>query len=181
MINRLEWAKMAPALQEVLRARVERLGYVGEFFKCAAHQPDALASFMRFTEDLRQALPPNLTELTALTVASWMGNDYERHQHEQLCLKLGFTSGWVRAVIAGQGDPSLLSEQERLTRRLVLAMLERRGHQVGPELEDLVRVVGEGDAVGVLLLVGRYVAHALFVNALGLAPPVASIFQGATA
>ncbi len=33
-----------PALWKVLRPRVERLGYLGESFQCAAHQPDALIS-----------------------------------------------------------------------------------------------------------------------------------------
>ncbi len=38
-----------PALREVLRARVERLGYLGEFFQCAAHQPAALVSLDALT------------------------------------------------------------------------------------------------------------------------------------
>jgi len=35
----------------MLRPRVERLGYLGEFFRYTAHQPQALISFLDFTED----------------------------------------------------------------------------------------------------------------------------------
>ena len=103
-VPRLSLKEMTPALQESLRPRVERLGYLGEFFQCAAHQPQALMSFMSFTEDLKQALPDNLTEVVALSVATLMGNAYERVQHERLSLKLGFSRDWVREVISSAGN-----------------------------------------------------------------------------
>src|SRR5919204_5927359 len=96
LIPRLPAAEMAPELAEMLRPRIERLGYLGEFFQCAAHQPRALISFQQFTEDLKRALPDNLTEVVALSVAAIMENAYERIQHERLSLKLGFGEPWVR-------------------------------------------------------------------------------------
>src|SRR5574341_2382616 len=98
MIPRLTPDALRPDVAEMLRPRVERLGYLGEFFRCAAHQPDALKSFMAFTNDLKKALLDPLTETVALTVSTELGNAYERHQHERLSIKLGFGEEWVRAV-----------------------------------------------------------------------------------
>src|ERR687885_535251 len=158
LIPRLSYEQLDPELAELLRPKVERLKYLGEFFQCAGHQPRALASFHRLTEDLKEALPDNLTELVALTVAAALGNAYERVQHERLSLKLGLGERWVRAVLAL--DP-----------------------EAAPELSDaerdaLVREIGHEQAVGVLMLVGRYVMHALIANCLGLEPPVSSPLEG---
>jgi alkylhydroperoxidase family enzyme len=136
-IPRLEIAQLPAELAAAVQPRVRRLGYLGEFFKCAAHQPKALLSFMAFTDDLKEALADNLTEVVALSVAAWMGNAYERNQHERLCRKLGFTDDWIGAVGAAQ-------------------------------------------AMAILMLIGRYVTHALIVNALELGPPVPSIFEEKT-
>jgi alkylhydroperoxidase family enzyme len=175
LIPRLSYAELEPALAEALRPKVERLGYLGEFFQCAAHQPRALTSFHRLTEDLKEALPDNLTELVALTVAALMGNAYERVQHERLALKLGFTEAWVREVLSlAAKSGGALSDAERVAQRLVLAVIERRGHKTTDELEAVVLAVGHERAVAVLLLVGRYVMHALVANCLALEPPVGS-------
>jgi alkylhydroperoxidase family enzyme len=176
LIPRLSPEQMPPELAARLRPRVERLGYLGEFFRCAAHQPRALLSFMAFTDDLKEALPDRLTELVALTVSRLMGNDYERVQHERLSLKLGFGEDWIRRVeaVSPAGGAPVLGEDERAVQRLVVALLERKGHDTSAKLEAVVRAMGPAAAVGVLLLVGRYVTHALMVNALALAPPVAS-------
>ena len=55
LIPRLSSTQMSPDLADYLRPRVERLGYLGEFFQCSAHQPGALLAFMRFTEELTQS------------------------------------------------------------------------------------------------------------------------------
>jgi hypothetical protein len=175
LIPRLSAAEMVPELADILRPRVERLGYLGEFFRCAAHQPKALISFQNFTEDLKRALPSKLTELVALTVATFMDNDYERIQHEHLSLKLGFGENWVRDVISLKGNGlGNLSDQEILVQRLVLAVLARRGHDTNAELEDVIRAIGYEQTIAVLMLIGRYVTHSLIVNCLNLTPPVAS-------
>src|SRR5919202_6512700 len=98
LIPRLSTEELDPRLAEMLRPKVERLKYLGEFFQCTGHQPEALMSFYKLTEDLKEALPDNLTELVALSCATFMGNAYERVQHERLALKLGFTEAWVREV-----------------------------------------------------------------------------------
>jgi hypothetical protein len=174
-IPRLSEVEMPPELLEMLRPRIRRLGYLGEFFKCAAHQPQALTSFIRFTNDLKEALPDNLTEVVALSVAAIMKNDYERVQHERLCLKLGFSEPWIRQVLSLQPDENgPVTEAERLVQRLVSAGISKHGHETEVELEEVVRAIGAPQAIAVLMLAGRYMTHSLIVNCLSLAPPVAS-------
>jgi len=177
-IPRLEFAQLPPALATALRSRVERLGYLGEFFKCAAHQPDALRSFMQFTDDLKVALPDDLTEVVALTVAGVMENQYERNQHERLCRTLGFSDDWIRAGNAREPDrDSALDASQRLVQRLVIAVIARHGRGVEAEFDAVAESIGAARAIAALLLIGRYVTHSLIVNTLQLAPPVASIFD----
>ncbi|MEO8603416.1 MAG: carboxymuconolactone decarboxylase family protein [bacterium] len=174
-IPRLPLDAMPAPLAAALRPRVERLGYLGEFFQCAANVPDALLAFQQLTEALKAALPDRVTEVVALSVASQLGNDYERHQHERLCRRLGFADEWIRAVEAGSpSEMAALDDTDRAVQHLTLAMLARHGHAVHAELDAVVQRLGAASAVAVLLLVGRYVTHALAVNALNLAPPVAS-------
>jgi alkylhydroperoxidase family enzyme len=181
-IARLGLDELAPELAEKLRPRVARLGYLGEFFACAGHQPAALAGFVDFTEALKQALPARLTELCALSVAAELGNDYERNQHERLALRLGFERAWIAAVNARDPDArdqdgaTALDATDRAAQRLALAVVRRGGRDVTRELSDVVERLGAEQAVAVLLVIGRYVAHALFVNALEIRPPVPSIF-----
>ena len=174
-IPRLSITDLDPDLAELLRPRVERLNYLGEFFQCTGHQPRALISFYTLTEDLKKALPDNLTELVALTIAAKMNNAYERVQHERLSLKLGLSEAWVREVVSllskREGN---LSETELVVRKFVLAVIERGGHETGAELEEVVKAIGHEKGIGVLMLIGRYVMHALIANSLALKPPVSS-------
>lgn len=180
-IPRLDIEQLSAELAAALQPRVRRLGYLGEFFKCAGHQPKALLSFMAFTDELKEALPDNLTEVVALSVAGWMGNAYERNQHERLCRTLGFTDDWIRTVNSLQpGAAGGLDPRERVVQQLTLALLEGRGHGVQPQIQAVIAAVGAAQAIAILMLVGRYVTHALIVNALELAPPVRSIFEEKT-
>lgn len=168
-------------LAQLLGPRVERLGYLGGFFTHAAHQPEALAAFIRFTKALKSAVPPRLTEVVALTVASRLNNTYEQHQHEQLCLRLGFTVDWVRDVLALRPDETVsLKPVERAVQQLVIQMLDAHGRGAAGRLEHVVQHVGQEEAVGICLLVSRYIAHAVFANTMQLVPPVPSIFEGAS-
>src|SRR5258708_32718885 len=125
LIPKLAQEEMAPELVAMLRPRVERLGYLGEFFRYTAHQPQALMSFLDFTEYLKRALPNNLTEVVALTVAAFMSNAYERVQHERLSLKLGFGKAWVREVLSIRPEAAAnMSPAESDVQQLTLAGLQ---------------------------------------------------------
>ena len=175
LIPRLSFSELDPQLAEMLRPKVERLNYLGEFFQCTGHQPRALISFYSLTEDLKDALPDNITELVALTVAAKMRNSYERVQHERLTLKLGFGEEWLREVLSLEAnDRSRLSPEELLVQRFCIAVLDRDGQETTAEFESVIEAIGYKDAVAVLMLIGRYAMHALIANSLALAPPVTS-------
>jgi hypothetical protein len=175
LIPRLSLTELDSDLAELLRPKVQRLNYLGEFFQCTGHQPRALISFYTLTEDLKKALPDNLTELVALTIATKMNNAYERVQHERLSLKLGLSEAWVREVTSllskREGN---LSETEVVVRQFVLAVIERGGHETESELAAVVTAIGHEQGIAVLMLTGRYVMHALIANSLALKPPVSS-------
>jgi len=175
LIPRLPQEKLHPELEAFLRPRIERLGYLGEFFQCTAHQPEALLSFLEFTDHLKHALPNNLTEVVSLSVAQLMNNSYERVQHERLSLKLGFGEKWVREVLSLSADgKSALSDQEVLVQRLVIAVIHRKGHDTTRELEAVIQSIGPAMTIAVLMLIGRYMSHAMIVNSLNLDAPVPS-------
>lgn len=174
-IPRISREELPDELAAFLKPRVERLGYLGEFFQCTAHQPEALLSFLEFTEHLKHALPGNLTEVVSLTIAKLMDNAYERVQHERLSLKLGYSEQWIRGILRVTPDAvPELSEQEREVQRFTIALVERNGHNTGAELETVISLIGAANTIAVLMLVGRYLSHALIVNTLKLAPPVSS-------
>lgn len=168
-------AELPGDLAALLRPRIARLGYLGEFFRYSAHQPKALMSFMQFTEDLKEALPDKLTETIALTVARLMDNAYERVQHERLSLKKGFGEPWVREVLSIQAKENrILAKEEILAQKLVIAVIQQKGKNCAAELDAVIHAIGPQKAIAVLMLIGRYVTHALIVNSLNLAPPVPS-------
>lgn len=175
-IRRLTFDELDPDLRQALAPKVERLGYLGEFFAVGGHQPAATAAFQAFTEALKAALEPELTEAVALSVATALGNDYERTQHERLAATLGFSVPWIAAA-TDRGDPATLGEAAQAARRLALAVVDDYGRGAAGELARAVDVLGEERAVGVLLTVGRYVAHAAVANTLELAAPVEGVVE----
>ena len=82
--------------------------------------------------------------------------------------------GSLDDVISLKIDSGELSEAERLVQRLVLAVIERQGHDTTGELDAVVHALGHTQAIGVLMLIGRYAMHALVANCLALEPPVSS-------
>jgi alkylhydroperoxidase family enzyme len=167
-------ADLPPALAAALGPRVERLGYLGEFFQVAAHQPDALLGFVQFTESLKEALPAAVTETVALTVAALTENRYERHQHERLAIALGLGEDWVAEILKLDPAGAAVDERERRVQALALAAVRTTGRDVEDAMAALTEVADPATVVGVLLSTGRYLAHAVVVNAFGLAPPVSS-------
>ncbi len=180
-IPRLEMDDLDPQLRETLQPRVDRLGYLGEFFKCTGHAPDVLRHFMEMTEALKKAVPEKITETVALTIAVKTGNDYERNQHERLSNKLGFGKDWISAV--EKLDPenqALLSNSERIVQQYTLVAIDRNGNDCQIEFEQVLDVLEISEAIGVLMLIGRYMTHAIAVNTLNLVPPKPSIFEEET-
>lgn len=176
-IPRLQLQDMRPDLAEYLGPRVRRLGYLGELFQVTAHAPAVLLDFMRFTESLKDALPDRLAEVAVLTTATLMENAYERHQHERLCVRLGFGRDWVREVERLAPEGAALSDEERAVQHYVMAAVRSRGLQAQDEFARLAALLPADQAVSIAMLVGRYVTHALVVNTFSLQPPVPSIWE----
>lgn len=180
MIERLEFDSLDPALQESLRPRVERLGYLGEYFKVAGHQPKAALLSIALTEALKVPFDQQLVEVVALTQAAYVGNAYERVQHERLALTLGYPKEWIAEVIALQPRAARsLSSDHAAVQEFVLAMLSTWGRNAQRELAAVVAALGSDRAVALQMLVAKYAADSLFMNVNELQPNVPSIFAGA--
>lgn len=176
-IPRLGADEMPTELADQLAPRIQRLGYLGEFFQVMAHQPQVLGTFITLTEQLKDAVPQKLTEVVSLTIAAKTGNAYERNQHERLCQKLGYERAWIKAVLALDPGSDALAPEEAATQELALAAMSGFGKTCAAPFEKLLELVGQHHALGVLMLIGRYLTHAIIVNTLELAPPVPSIFE----
>ena len=177
-IPRLTFDELPPVIADALRAKVQRLGYLGEFFAATAHQPAALKAFIDFTDLAKGELDMRFVELIALTVATLKNVAYEKNQHERLVVKLGYEREWVAAVEALAPETSALSsDDERCVQRFVIAAVERDGLDTAHLLDAVVDALGVERAVAVLMVMGRYTTHAIIVNSLNIAAPVSSIFE----
>jgi hypothetical protein len=127
-------------------------------------------------------LPADLTETAALTIAATTGNAYERAQHERLSKRLGFPDEWIASLVGPEPEPPGLSDAQADTRGLSLAMVDRDWERAESRLASLVARVGEQQAIGVLMLIARYLAHSAISNTLHLvAPETASAGDGVPA
>lgn len=182
----IDFPDLEPELQDALRPRVERLGYLGDFFRHMAHQPAALLRFDQFTEECKRALGPAHFEVVALTASTRLGNDYERHQHERLAVALGLADVWIAAIERLEPDDpaSPLDAAEQGIQCFVLASIEslvppvseRFVDAAAETLDRVVKLTGDATAAAVALLTARFVAHALVSRACKLTPSVPSIF-----
>jgi len=174
----IPFADLRGELQDLLRARYDRLGYLGGFFQHMAHQPAALAAFIELTEALKSALPPGVTEAVALGVSAQCGNRYELNQHQQLARALGFADDWIWAAATGEGFDAVAAPPEVLARSLAVAIGRSDGRECAAELAAAAAELDPPALVAVLLLIGRYRAHSAIANALQLLPPVGSVIEG---
>lgn len=176
--RRIGYADLPAGLRARLAPRVERLGYLGEFFQVAAHQPAALAGFIDFTEALKGSLDNRLVEAVALTVAARTGNEYELVQHQRLALRLGMGENEVHALCAGTAREGArgFSVAELAAIRLAEEVVAAEGRSCSTAYEALEHEVGAEVAIGCLMTAVRYLAHATMANSWDLRPPVGSPF-----
>ena len=177
-IPRLEFDELEAGLADILRPRVERLGYLGELFQCTGHVPKVMKHFMVMTEELKAVLPDNLTETVALTIATLADNVYERNQHERLARSQGHSLDWIAEVNSCDPEQALhMTAEEIAVQSYSIAAFKTFGNNVGREFDVLIDGVGHKQAVAITLAVGRCLTHAIMVNSLELAPPAPSIFE----
>jgi len=176
-IPRLSFEQLPRPIADALAAKLERLGYLGEFFAATAHQPAALKAFIDFTDLSKGELDMRLVELIALSVATLKDVAYEKHQHERLAYRLGYGREWVAAVERLTPDHAQeLNDDERAVQRFVIAATRADGVGTAPLLDEVVARLGVAAAVAVLFVMARYISHAVLVNCLNIGAPVGSIF-----
>lgn len=177
LVPRIEFEDIEAELKELFRPRVERLGYLGEFFRVMSAQPETMKGFFTITESLKKALPDNYTEIVSLALSSRYGNLYEQYQNEQLSRKLGFSDAWIREALEPKSGPdSVFKADEKAVQNFAIAAGMSIGRDAKAEFEALVKAIGPEKAIAVLWLVTRTVSHALISNTLELESPVKSIF-----
>lgn len=178
VLSRHPLTELAASLQQELQPVVDRLGYFGEFFQVFGQVPSAMETFMGYTRSVKAPLSDAENELLALTVCASLGADYERIQHERLCVKLGIGLDWIAAASGRAGhDPSWLSESEQGLRRLALAIVERHGKNCQDEISACVSAIGQIKTKAALLQITRFTAIATLCNCDQLALPVPSVFE----
>ena len=177
-LPRLSLEELDPLLTKALEPRIRRLGYLGEFFRCMGHQPEALRAFIEFTEIAKAQLDKRTIETIALTVSAETRNAYERNQHERLSVRLGMSRGWVEQIERLQPDRADgLTDEDRALQRWVLAVARGRFEQAREGFEGFAHECGPAKAAAALFVLARYIGHSAMVRTLGLAPPVPSIFE----
>jgi hypothetical protein len=178
LVPRIEYEDIEPSLKELYKPRVERLGYLGEFFKVMSACPETMKGFFTITESLKKELPDNLSQLISVALSSRLGNTYEQYQNERLSLKLGLSEDWVRSALGEVDDPnSVFTAEEKAVQKYAIAAGQGIGRGVESEFKALVETVGPRKAVAVMWLVGRTITHAMISNTLHLASPVPSAFD----
>jgi alkylhydroperoxidase family enzyme len=161
-----------------LKAKYQRLGYLGEFFARTAHQPEALAAFNEFTDSAKGALDLKMVELVALTVASMKHVTYEKNQHERLSIRKGYGRAWVEDVEKLEPENTKrLGPEEILVQRFVVDAIRNDGESVTAQLDAVINALGYEDAIAIMMVMARYAAHALLVKSMDIGPPVPSIFE----
>ncbi len=177
-VPRIPFEDLREDIADSLRAKFERLGYLGEFFSATAHQPDALMAFILFTDAAKAELDLKSVELIALTVATMKAVAYEKNQHERLSVKSGFGRKWVAAVEALAPERhDTLSESEKRMQRFVIEAVRADGKNITLWRRALCDDLGHVKTIAVMMVMARYTSHALLVNALDIGAPVPSIFD----
>lgn len=177
-LSRHPLAELGPALQQELQPVVDRLGYFGEFFQVYGQVPSAIETFMGYTRSVKAPLSDAENELLALTVCASLDDQYERIQHERLCVKLGMSMDWIAAASGRAGHAaSFLSDPEQALRRLALAVIERHGKNCSEEISECIDALGQIKTKAALLQITRFMSIATLCNCDQLALPVPSIFD----
>jgi alkylhydroperoxidase family enzyme len=165
---------MPAPLRALLEPRVQRLGYLGEFFSLAANQPEALVHGLTYNETLKASMSAELVEVVAITVAAAAGNPYERVQHERVALRLGMSPEQIRALRDEREPDAALTAEQRAACRMARHVVRDLGHDGEAAFQHLLDVAGSTVAVGCLLMAGHYLGFSAVANTWRLRAPAPS-------
>lgn len=130
-----------------------------------ADKAQTLGAFCR----LGTRLPPRLSELAILVIATVWKSEYEWYAHKPLALAAGIASDLVEALLAGK-PPAFERADERLTYEL-LSVLHRTRH-VPDEIYQAAREeLGEVALVELIGIAGYYTLISMTINVFGVDLP----------
>ena len=72
----------------------------------------------------------------------------------------------------GESANGAMREPELAVQRLVTAVIQRLGDTIPGPNQRVIMLIGHQKAMAILMLIGRYITHAIIVNCLQLEPPV---------
>ena len=179
VITPIDFDDLRPDLQDALRARYERLGYLGDFFRFMAHQPAALIAFDAFTEACKHG------------PAVRAGRDDLAHRSHAPGQRLRAPP--ARAAGGAQRAVALLGGGRRARSTRVAARRRRKPTcsatssprstptAIRPPVLDAITAPPRRSPppAAVALLTARFIGHATVSRACRLQPTVPSIFDPA--
>ena len=178
-VRSLTLEEMTPELREVIEPRVQRLGYLGDFFRYTGHQPQALRAALEYAGVLRQAVPPRLAEIIVLTVSARTRNRYEQVQHEPLAARAGLSHVEIRALVSGAVSACQSFDlADRAAADLAEAAAEGDRQASIHALAALCEHTSAEVGIGALMMAGHYLGFSFVANALPLTLPVESSVSG---
>lgn len=172
----LAFGDLSEEAQDVLRPRYERLGYLGDVFGALGHNDSALRAFVAFADASATPVDQNLREVVALAAAAASNAEPELFQHERRALGLGFTRAEIAAIETLDPDHPDLPTGGANVVAATVSVVRQDWAAARAAMSALVAKSGPEHASGVLLQIGYYVMATSIGHALGLTPPVNSIF-----
>jgi len=100
------------------------------------------------------SLSPRAREFAILTVAAWLGSEYEWESHSAVARSIGVSEAELSGIRGGSG-PRVSDEHEAAVVGVVRAVLERADLS-DTEYEDAVSTLGCETLVELVVLVGYY-------------------------
>jgi hypothetical protein len=93
---------------------------------------------------------------------------------------LGFSPEWLNAVLSldASDNGQVLTHTEHSVRQLAISVVKHGGRNTSREFQAVIEAVGVQQAIAVLMLISRYMSHAVMVNTLDLPPPALAVARG---
>ena len=130
-----------------------------------ARQAQALGRYCRYDS----SLPPRLSELAILVLASVWQAEYEWYAHKPIALEAGIDPAAVEAIRTG-ATPVFRQADEEIVHRFVVE-LHRERRVSNATYAQAVALLGEGRVVDLVGIAGYYTLISMTINVFEVTPP----------
>lgn len=176
-LPRLTFDDLPTRAQDAVRARYERLGYLGEIFSLVGNNESSLVGLLAFADSAGAGTDATHREILALSISSVNGALSEVYQHEHRSLKIGMTKRQVAAIERlDPADPDI-DDDASVVLQLGVAVARGEWTTARSALNTAADRFGADVAVALLMQAGYYVMVNAVGHVLELSPPVSSIFD----